>query len=412
MFLLWRVDRYAEQCVQGIATSTFLTVGSDGVGSFSNQCTSMCNTKDAYNDNLGSCNSGANSFQSQFSHFESWFLIFFWCVRFGKLMLSFCSFLFYFSSSALDPKSKVSNLQTFMTATEFFTTARSSLLATAKANGYPETHYIDYQSFVEDTQHLTSWMQWASAIQSGIIDKCGNGGNQNTLNGSVSYMNQLVANPNGFAAWPPGDTPTFQFTEYGFLFSSSQCGYCPNGWTTQGCSGTLGNVNTCASNTACMEVQNNPCYMAVNNISLAPPNSGEAPQTKYPINVTQIQHNATCVHHTSDAQLRSCNSSSSKHLFAVMSNQLLFPDMRAPISSTSAAYCFYGNQDGALDIGTGKQCTGWQFQHVASRGGNPKGTWPVQIVANGLCWTASGTSVVLSRCDTSSAQQIFVLVQM
>ena len=321
-------------------------------------------------------------------------------------MLSFCSFLFYFSSSVLDPKSKVSNLQTFMTATEFFTTARSSLLATARANGYPETHYIDYQTFVDGTQHLTPWMQWASAIQSGIIDKCGN---QNSLSGSVSYVSELVTDP--------GDTLTYSVSTSWWSAGLSvfipgtlkPCPSCANGWTSPGCS-KIG-LNICASKTVCVAARDNPCYVTVNKIS-APPNPGEPPQTKYPINVTQIQHNAMCVYHTSDAHLGSCNSSSSKNLFAVMSNQLLFPDMRAPISSTSAAYCFYGNQDGALDIGTGKQCTSWQFQHVASRGGNPKGTWPVQIVANGLCWTASGTSVVLSRCDTGSAKQIFVLVQM
>ena len=37
----------------------------------------MCNTKDAYNDRLQACNNGANNLQSQFSSFESWFLIVF-----------------------------------------------------------------------------------------------------------------------------------------------------------------------------------------------------------------------------------------------------------------------------------------------------------------------------------------------
>ena len=310
--------------------------------------------------------------------------------------------------------SKVQALQTFMTAATYYDSARSALIATAQKKGYPG--HKNLEAFERDTTDLTQYIQWGNAIQSDMIDKCSQ---PSTV---VTSVSQLVPYLSGLVT-DPVDTIQFRFIAGAFV---SGCGTCPNGWKSQGCSrdpsrcnnpwtNCVKIVNTCTATTACMEAKNKPCYEAVNSSFTNLP-SASPPQTEgtpVRINVTQIQHNGTCVHHDSDAHLGSCSSSSSKHLFAVMNetNQLVFPDMSAPISANSAAYCFFGNQDGRLDIGTGSQCdSGWQFQHVASHGGNPKGTWPVQIVANGLCWTASSASVGLSRCDTGSAQQIFVLV--
>ena len=331
--------------------------------------------------------------------------------------------------------SKDANVQLFLNATSLFGAARSAVQAIARANvlDYTLSEVNTYKNFIASTQSLTPWVLLLTKLQHDMCDhcygsqqwpiiKCSGSVSQEQREKMITLMGQMVTNTlKGFDDM--GLT-----TSVDTSWVDLPCKSCPPGWipvgkceqTNPGAAWFDGGTQSCVSSCGCMEHVNKGCYKVFADLAnqnpwpLPPLPSPPATGPPIRINVTMIQHNGLCVHHTSKALLHSCSSSSDKKLFAVMSQNFLFPDPSSstPISSTSEPYCFFA-KEGALDIGTGSDCqSGWQFQHVAANGaGSPPGTWPVQIVANGLCWTVSGSSLVLSKCAQASAQQTFVLVQ-
>ena len=306
--------------------------------------------------------------------------------------------------------SKESYVQVFMNAVGLVRTVTSTVLSLARANGYTNTAFgfSNYEGLIDKAQEVTPWMQLLTQVQSEMSKQCCGGSScswtKSGLQKMNTYMSQAVTDPSN---------PVLFNIESGNAFTSFFTGP-PNCPSPSHGDGYYQNTRTCFAGTGCMEANDKPCYKVLGEQSWIPgPLPTVPPEQQVTVNVTMIKNlSGKCVRHTSKPSLGACSSKSGHELFAVMpnmTNNLSFPDNSAPISSKSAAYCFYGN-DGALDIGTGSDCTGWHFHHVTSKDA-PKGTWPVQIRKHGLCWTASTSTfdLVLSKC-AESAQQIFVLV--
>lgn len=64
--------RFAQDCIQTYAQTTFLKSTSDFVGSFSPQCKSTCGTEDAYNQHYTACSGGAQQLNQWLTTWESW----------------------------------------------------------------------------------------------------------------------------------------------------------------------------------------------------------------------------------------------------------------------------------------------------------------------------------------------------